>query len=150
MLLALLVLAGCGSTPPKEEGRIIYKAESEKAHVRSSLLLTTQPQVARIEEAAPALRQSSNEAEVHVTPEELGKALARLDAEGFFTLPGSHGVPQTQAPRSITVDVASRKFYIPFQDLRDEGEIARYGRAARILISASLAGPHDRIPKPAK
>jgi hypothetical protein len=149
LALALGTVAGCGASSPRAEaGRIIYKSENEKAHVRSSLLLTTQPQEAEVAVAKPDLKEQSSSAEAHVAPDALGALVARLDDAGFFALPGSHAVPETPAPRSIAVDLASRKFYIAFQDLRDKDEIDRYAKAVRLILAASLAGPHDSIPPP--
>lgn len=150
LLLAVLLLAGCGSSEPREQGRILYNAESERSRVRSSLLLTTDAQkMVRVESSRPAIAEPSTSAESIITPYDMGTLVKKLDGDGFFALPGSHTLPQTQAPRSILVDVESRKFYIPFHDLREESEVARYGRACRAIIAASLAGPHDSLP-PAK
>jgi hypothetical protein len=143
-----LPLAGCAGAPAAALGRIVYRTETRQG-ARSTLLLTTKPLAVRIDESLPSLTGAPPVAEVHLAPDEMAAVLARLSEQEFFRLPGRDAAPldESQAPRSVTVDLDVRKFYVAFADLRDATEIERYGRAVRILIAAAQAGPHYAAPR---
>ena len=139
-LALLLLFAGCGPSVRDEEGRIVYKAQQKSA--ASRLTLTTSEPKVRVDETDPRreLEAHPNEVETNLAPAEMGDVVQALERDGFFDLPGNTAVPADPAPRSIAVDLKSRKFYVAFQDLRDQSEIDRYARATRILIEATQGG----------
>lgn len=138
-VLFLAAGAGCSSAPGRPsgapaEGRIIYRAQ--KGEIESTLELTTADPV-RIAEGPVRVGRPSRYGETFLTPEAMGTLLAALESEGFFALPGKTSVPAIPGPRSITVDLATRKFYVTVGDLRDAAETERYRRAALIIIGAA-------------
>jgi hypothetical protein len=144
-LLALILIAfaaGCSATPERAEGRVAYRDRKDQKTGKGGAVQVT---VTTAKEPRPD--------EVRISPEEMGKLLADLEAIGLFKLSGVPEAPPstTIPPGFIGVDTDRRKFYVGMHDLTSGGDVPQgpvFSRSAfRIIDAAQHGGIHIGLEK---